>query len=274
MKRALYFTLITILAGGSLFTRPAWSQDPPDGANGRGRDRRTLDTKTRGDNAAGKLGKSPEELLFEEFSKAMQWELKTNEATTEQIRQIIKQYRPKKDAGIVEQTDDEGEENRELKEAALKAVEDGDQERFQEIKEQLSDNRRNVNEQSDVLDPEMFYEIDAVLKEPLRNDFWQIVARFTHKEKIYPGGRYLDLLKGLQVSEEQGAAISRLYVKYMNAMREAYRGDGEVGEAVQESFQDELLAQLTKEQKAAFQKAVKNDDRGDKRNKREAHSNW
>ena len=281
MTRAFLYGLMIVAAGGSLIAQPVRAQTDEPGSEGEepGRVRPKTGKKVRGDAAVYRLSQSKTDKLFQDFSKAMQWELKTNREQTEQIKQIIKQFKAeagdnngsRNKTGQPELTEEEEKEAArvlEIREAAKTAITTGDRDLARKLMKQLPKRERGLKDTADELDPRMFYAIDEVLAEPIRTQFWKIVTRFTSKARVNPGALYLDLLKGFDLSREQAAAISLHYRTYMEEIRKANKEDRDAHRAVQSTFQNDLLAELSEEQRQAFERALSEFDRSEKRQKK------
>ncbi len=283
MTRAFLYGLMIVAVGGSLMAQsvraqtndPGLDEEPPD------RVRRNKDNKTRGDAAYAKLGQSKTEKMFQDFSKAMQWELKTSRDHTEQIKQIMKQFREEAEASKAadkqkgqEELTKPGEPGAkkilEMREEAKKAIMKGDRDLARSIIQELPKRARGFKDTIEELDPRMFYAIDAVLDEPIRTQFWQIVSRFADKSRVNPGAIYLDLLRGVNLSSDQGVAISLHYRDYTEAMRTADKDDSDLLKEVQGTFQNDLLAELNEKQQQKFNRALKDFDRLSRRHKQKA----
>lgn len=295
MTRAFLYGLMIVAAAGSLIAQPVRAQTDEPGFEGEepGRMRPKTGKKVRGDTAVARLSQSKTDKLFQDFSKAMQWELKTNREQTEQIREIMKKFRaevegsdgPKKKKGQKELTEAEDKQAAkevarilEIQDEAQKLILRGERDRARELLKQLPRRERGFHKNStdELLDPRMFYAIDEVLAEPIRTQFWKIVTRFTTKARVNPGALYLDLLRDIDLSREQGAAISLHYKSYMEEIRKTNKDDREALRAVQGTFQRDLLAELSEEQRKVFRLTMTEFERHDKQRKQksEGSARW
>ncbi len=256
MKRVLWYALITLLAGAHLSAQPAWAQKR--GYDGDGRE---VEVATR--------DKTPLYLRYAEFSKAMAWELKTGKERSEQIHQILMQFRRKAETAADQDKAIEAQ-IRSLRTEMRKTNKADNRERAEELRDRI----RELERKATPMNPEMFYAIAEVLSEPLLTDFWQIADRFTGEGKIHSGARYLEVLAGLKLTEAQGVAISLHYKTYLAEMWNADNGSPDSLKAVQTSFLDRLLEELTKEQQAAFQEAMATHKPGSKKRKEESKNRW
>ncbi|MCH7719945.1 MAG: hypothetical protein IH988_02995 [Planctomycetes bacterium] len=257
MKPVTLYVLTAVLVWANLQAQPAWAQKR--GYDGDGRE--------RGEVTPAKE-KSKLEQRYAEFSKAMAWELKTGKEQSDQIQIILKQFRPQRDsvghdAALNAQT-------RDLRAAFRRANKSNDRQGAAELRYQISELERKANP----LATEMFYAIADVLVEPLLTDYWRIASRFTDSGKIITGALYIELLDGLELTEEQGVSISLHYKTYLGEMRQADNDSPDLREAVEASFLSRLLDELNEKQQATFKNALETRDTESERTRGETSGRW
>lgn len=271
MKRVLFYALIAVIAGGSLAAEPTWAQKrgsdesgrQKDGKSGGKRDKKGGQQGGKKSQKQSKRGQSKKSSPLQQITQAMQQELNMSEEQAGQIRKIIQEFKSTGNDGDREVSKSEREEMasrlRDLQQEAKKANRDGDRERARELMQEAHELMRGPKDSVDnvALDPKMFEAIAQVLDDKQRPKFRHIVERFSAKEKGDPGTRYLELLQGLNLSDDQGVEVARLYKQYNDDLKNVDRGDHKAVKKLQQDFQDAVMGQLTEQQQAGFEQALK-----------------
>jgi len=256
MNKALFYALMALVGGALLPAQTAWAQKRGDDGEGR----------ERGEKPPSQ-NKSKLEQRYGEFAKAMAWELKTGKVQAEQIDEIIREFRRQAD------TTDRATlqaQIRELRAEARRANNSGDSERAQTLRRQMAELARSTSN----VDPRMIYAIADVLSEPLLTDFWQIAGRFIGDGEIHPGALQVELLGGLDLTQDQAIAISRHYKVYLDEMRQPEHESSDSRTAVLTRFQDRLMEELNEEQRRAFTVAMEARERDKSKRDQEFNRRW
>ena len=287
MKRVLFYALIAVIAGGNLAAEPAWGQSRGSDEGGRQKDdkkggKRGKQGGKKGDQKGAKKGdqgskqgkKSKNASSLSQIVRAMQQELNLTKEQGDQIREIFQDSRSSGKDGDRELSKGDREEMasrlRDLQSQAKKANADGDRERARDLMVERQELMREVKGSSDreSLDPKMFEAVAQVLNDKQRPKFWHIVERYSNKDKGESGAQYLEILQGLNLSDEQGGEVARLYKRYTDDLKNVDESDRKMIKQVQRTFQDAIMDQLSEEQRGEFVQALKESAKKSKEPKR------